>query len=759
MPLKSLNPDQREAVTAMGGPQLVLAGAGTGKTRVLTARIAHLIMEGGVRPENILAVTFTNKAAGEMRERITNMLGADAKGLWLGTFHSIGLRILRREGGYLDITPEFTVYNDDDQISLIKLVMKELGMNDKTFSPRAIQTRIDQAKNELIGPEDFLLNGKGAGGFFAEKVQRVYAKYQEMLKEMNAVDFGDLISGPVKLFRDKPEVLKKYQKKFVHILVDEYQDTNRAQYMFMNQIAEGHRNLCAVGDPDQSVYGWRGADIRNILDFQSDWPDAEIVRLEENYRSTKNILAAANSIIEKNEQRLEKTLWTGNDEGELAAHVETLDERDEARTITGLFKSILETESGLSYRDVAIFYRTNAQSRVFEEHFMREGIPYVVVGGLRFYERKEIKDALALLRSIANPTDAISFRRIINTPPRGIGKVTLDKIIGISRERGLTYLEAAREALKRGIVKEVKIGKFLEGFERFIRDEGGHTLGERTLRLIEDTGYMSMLVEEATEESLGRAENLHEFVSAIKDFELSLGENVPRESIEGELEFNEVAGEVNTLAAFLDHVALVSDMDSLKETKNSVTLMTLHSAKGLEFPVVFISGMEDGLFPHQRSLDSLEQMEEERRLCYVGMTRAKERLFLTGAASRSVFGETRFQTSSRFIDEIDPAFLNSIGPGKKGAGRRGSKEPYYTIDESQLDALDDNEPYLDPALGDIEAGGDPLGIGKRVIHPSFGKGVIRAREGTGEDAKVTVRFKGAIDKKLVVKYANLSFPC
>jgi DNA helicase-2/ATP-dependent DNA helicase PcrA len=760
MPINRLNPDQKEAVTALGGPQLVLAGAGTGKTRVLTTRIAHLIMEGGVDPQNILAVTFTNKAAGEMRERIEEMLGAAATGLWLGTFHSIGLRILRREGGYLDIAPEFTVYNDDDQISLIKLVMKELGMNDKSFSPRAIQTRIDQAKNELIGPDDYLLNGKGAGGFFAEKVQRVYAKYQKALREMNAVDFGDLLACPVKLFKEKPEVLEKYQKRFVHILVDEYQDTNRAQYMFMNQIAEGHRNLCAVGDPDQSVYGWRGADIRNILDFQTDWPDAEILRLEENYRSTKNILAAANSIIEKNEERLEKTLWTGNDEGELAAHVETLDERDEVRAITDLFKSVMDSGVKVSYRDVAVFYRTNAQSRVFEEHFIREGIPYVVVGGLRFYERKEIKDALALLRSVANPTDAISFRRIINTPPRGIGKVTLDKIIEISKASGLTYIEATREALSRGIVKEAKIGKFLKGFERFLRDSEGHTLSERTQKLIEDTGYMSMLVDEATEESLGRAENLHELISAIKDFELSLGVTVHPENAEGELSLGSMAGEVNTLAAFLDHVALISDMDSFKEEKNSVTLMTLHSAKGLEFPVVFIAGLEDGLFPHQRSLDSLEQMEEERRLCYVGMTRAKERLFLTSAASRTVYGETRFQTTSRFLDEINPDFLASIGRDGKGAGKRDSKEPYYTIDENQMDALgnDDNDPYLDPSFSDVDMDADPLSIGMKVKHPSFGNGVIRAREGSGEDAKVTVRFKG-IDKKLVVKYANLTFSC
>ncbi len=758
MPLKSLNPEQRDAVTALGGPQLVLAGAGTGKTRVLTTRIAHLIMEEEVRPEKILAVTFTNKAAGEMRERLVNMLGTGVTGLWLGTFHSIGLRILRREGSSLDIAPDFTVYNDDDQISLIKLVMKELGINDKAFSPRAMQSRIDQAKNELVGPEDYLLNAKGAGSFFAEKVQRVYAKYQEMLGEMNAVDFGDLLAIPVRLFEKEPKILKKYQERFVHILVDEYQDTNRAQYIFMNMIAEGHRNLCAVGDPDQSVYGWRGADIRNILDFQTDWPDASILRLEENYRSTKKILAAANSIIEKNEQRMEKTLWTGNDDGETVAHIEALDEREEVRIITDLFKSILDKEKGLTYKDIAIFYRTNAQSRVFEEHFIREGIPYVVIGGLRFYERKEIKDVLALLRSIINPTDAISFRRIINTPARGIGKVTLDKIIDIGKAEGITLLAAARVATERGIVKEARVGAFLKGFEDFIKDEGARTLAERTLKLVEDTGYMSMLIEEGTEESLGRAENIHELISAIKDFELSLGESVPSENGDGQLALDDPLGDGNILSAFLDHVALVSDMDSFKERRECITLMTLHSAKGLEFPVVFLSGMEEGLFPHKRSLESFDQMEEERRLCYVGMTRAKERLFLTSAASRSIFGETRFQTSSRFLDEIDPAFLDSTNSRGKGSG--APDEPYYTLDESQLDGLDSNEPCLDEFPDFVEGGSpsDRLSVGMRVLHPSFGNGVIRAREGTGDETKVTVRFRGTVDKKLIVKYANLSFP-
>ncbi|MBE9531883.1 MAG: UvrD-helicase domain-containing protein, partial [Proteobacteria bacterium] len=649
-------------------------------------RIAHLISEDKVRPENILAVTFTNKAAGEMRDRLTSMLGSEVRGLWLGTFHSIGLRILRREGSYIDIGSDFTVYNSDDQVSLIKLVMKELGLNDKSFSPKAMQNKIDQAKNELVTPDDYLLNAKGAGGFFAEKVQKVYAKYQEALKEMNAVDFGDLLAAPVRLFEKEPKILEKYQKRFIHILVDEYQDTNRAQYIFMNLIAEGHRNLCAVGDPDQSVYGWRGADIKNILDFQSDWPDATILKLEENYRSTKKILAAANSVIEKNEQRMEKTLWTGNEDGEMVAHIETLDEREEVRTITKLFKSILDAGKGLSYKDIAIFYRTNAQSRVFEEHFIREGIPYVVIGGLRFYERKEIKDALAFLRSVANPTDAISFRRIINTPARGIGKVTLDKIIDLGKIEGLTLLKSAREATNRGIVKEARIGGFLNGFESFIKDEGTRTLSERTLKLIEDTGYMAMLVEEGTEESLGRAENIHELVNAIKDFELSLGESVPSdgenalsEDSDGQFGFENPVDEINTLSAFLDHVALVSDMDSFKEKRECITLMTLHSAKGLEFPVVFLSGMEEGLFPHKRSLEDFDQMEEERRLCYVGMTRAKERLFLTSAASRSVYGVTGFQTNSRFIEEIDPAFLDSSsGRRRAKSSGGGGDEPYYT---------------------------------------------------------------------------------
>ena len=527
----------------------------------------------------------------------------------------------------------------------------------------------------------------------------------------------------------------------------------------MKMLAEGHRNLCAVGDPDQSVYGWRGADIRNILDFQNDWPDAATMRLEQNYRSTKKILAAANSIIEKNLQRLDKTLWTGNEEGEPVVHIETLDEREEARRITELFRGLLDGEGSLTYKEIAVFYRTNAQSRVFEEHFMREGIPYVVVGGLRFYERKEIKDVLAMLRSAANPTDAISFRRIINTPPRGIGKVTLEKIFTIGRETGLTLFDAAGEALSRGMLKKERLGGFLDGFDRFLKDSEGLTLSERTLRLIEDTGYMAMLMDEGSEESLDRAENIHELISAIKDYELArgttaagttaVGGSAVGSTVNEDIEDEEGALERKSLGAFLDHVALISDLDGYSETKNCVTLMTLHSAKGLEFPVVFLAGMEEGLFPHRRSLESFDEMEEERRLCYVGMTRAKQRLFLTSSASRSIFGESRFQTRSRFIDEIDPSHITSPDTGG-GNGGGASDEPYYTIDESQLDGLDYNDPFQDPAPIDGE-----FKVGMRVMHPSFGPGVVRAREGSGPDTKLTVAFRGGVVKKLVVKYANL----
>jgi DNA helicase-2/ATP-dependent DNA helicase PcrA len=751
--LKRLNPVQHEAVTYGDGPLLILAGAGSGKTSVLTSRIAYLIEHMGVDPSAIFAVTFTNKAAGEMSERLDSLLGGRARSLWLGTFHSLGLRILRTEAA---AGIAITVYGDDDQIALIKESMAALNIPDKAFNPRAVLNRINSAKNENIGPEEFVGYAKD---FMSERVAKIYTEYQRRLRKMGVLDFGDLICGPLKLFTEQPQILEKYQNRFRYILVDEYQDTNRAQYLLTNMLAKGSKNLFAVGDPDQSIYAWRGACIKNILDFQTDYPGATVLKLEQNYRSTQSILAAANSIIEKNTGRMEKALWTENPKGSPAHYEEALNEYEEARLMIRLLKR-LRDHSDTAYRDSAVFYRTNAQSRVFEESLIREGIPYVILGGTRFYDRKEIKDAIAYLRVVLNPNDSISFKRVINTPPRKIGKVTLGKIIDLGEERGVSLIEATKIACAEGRLNKTKAASFTEAIDSFVTDAATERLSELTLRLIEDSGYMMMLQDEGTDEAAERVDNLFELVSAIKDYER--------------------ANPDAALSDFLDHVALISDVDSFVTDAERLTLMTLHSAKGLEFKNVFMAGMEEGLFPHSRSADSPDELEEERRLCYVGMTRAKERLHLLSARQRSVYGETSYRLRSRFIDEIAPDFIehhneekhvyasridrgngvyvdrseyaaeNSFAnssdtytaPSDKGDAAGTGSDVYYTSDESQLDPT---------------GGGATLAwrTGMRVTHPAFGPGVIRAREGSGDETKLTVSFRNGVTKKLIVKYANL----
>src|SRR3990170_5807863 len=597
--LKSLNPTQHEAVTFGDGPLLILAGAGSGKTRVLTSRIAHLVLKNGILPESILAVTFTNKAAGEMRERLYSIIGENAKSVWLGTFHSLGLRILRRESRATGLKGDLTVYNDDDQLSLIKQVLSELNISDKVLPPKAVLGRINQAKNENIGPSAYAGH---VNDFFSERVAKVYGLYQKKLREMGCLDFGDLICEPINLMRQHQHIMDAYRNRFQYILVDEYQDTNKAQYLLTGILASGSRNLLAVGDPDQSIYAWRGADIANILDFEKDYPDATVLRLEQNYRSTRHILSAANSVIERNAKRLKKTLWTENHEGQPLLPEEARDEYDEARAVVRKLRARL-SEKSFSYKDCAVFYRTNAQSRVFEELLIREGIPYTIVGGVRFYDRMEIKDALAYLRIISNPNDSISLQRIVNKPPRGIGKATMDRVIAISNDLNIPLLEAFREAEDRKLLAKTRVKDFIEAYDSFRVHMGKMALHELALRLLEDAGYMMMWQEENTEEATERVENLFEFISAIKDFE--------------------AANPGAALSDFLDSVALISDIDNYEEKSDRLTLMTLHSAKGLEFKAVFLVGMEEGLFPHSRSADDPEQLEEERRLCYVGMTRAR----------------------------------------------------------------------------------------------------------------------------------------
>ena len=724
--LDKLNPTQREAATFGDGPLLILAGAGSGKTSVLTSRVAYLILEKGVDPKSILAVTFTNKAAGEMRRRLSALIGTRSSNLWLGTFHSIGLKILR---GALDGTRSLTVYDDSDQLTLIRQIMTELKMPDKSFSPRGVLTRISQAKNEEIDPEEYAAHARD---FFSERVARVYSEYQKRLRAMDAMDFGDLIVEPIRLLKKKTALLDQYRRRFAHVLVDEYQDTNKAQYSFTRLMASGTRNVFAVGDPDQSIYAWRGACIKNILDFEKDYDDATVIKLEQNYRSTKKILDAANSLIEKNSKRKKKQLWTDNPDGSPVMFEEADNEYHEARLMVKRLTEALKAAPNSGYRDAAVFYRTNAQSRVFEEQLIREGIPYAIVGGVRFYDRKEIKDIVAYLRVILNPSDAISFARAVNTPSRKIGKVTLDKVAALGASNCLNLFDALKEAQGRGLLNKTKAKVFIDAVDAFKEGSGTLALSELTLRLIEDSGYMMMLQDEATEEAYERVENLFEFVSAIKDFES--------------------AHPGASLSDFLDHVALISDIDSYEDSPDRLTLMTLHSAKGLEFNFIFITGMEEGLFPHSRSIDDRDELEEERRLCYVGMTRAKKRLYMFSSKQRSVWGETRYRLRSRFIDEIAPEFIDIVGEEARPAPVSNFKAPneiYYTNEESQLNDYD-----FDADAGAPSPSNGSWRIGMRVMHPAFGVGVIKDRSGTGEDTKLTVRFQGTGTKKLIVKYAG-----
>lgn len=738
--LKSLNPVQRQAVTFGDGPLLILAGAGSGKTRVLASRVAYLVNARGIPPENILAVTFTNKAAGEMRERLKRLIGFESSNLWLGTFHSLGLRIIRREMKAAGAATELTVYNDEDQLSIIKECMRALSINEKTFAPKAIAGRINEAKNSNIGPAEY---ANYATDFLSERVSKVYSLYQKRLREMGCLDFGDLICEPINLLKNNPKVLESYQQRFQYILVDEYQDTNKAQYQLTNMLASGTRNLLAVGDPDQSIYAWRGADISNILDFEKDYPDATVLKLEQNYRSTRNILSAANAVIQNNLKRLEKDLWTENPGGEQIVYEEAKDEYSEARTVIKKIKGLVGR--GTAYRDTAVFYRTNAQSRVFEEHLIREGVPYVIIGGVKFYDRREIKDSLAYLRIISNPNDLVSLQRVINTPPRGVGDVTLAKVKALAEQKAIPVFESFREALDKGLLAKTRVKEFIEAVDDFRIDIGRLSIHELALRLLEDSGYMMMWQEEKTDEAQERVENIFELISAIKDFE--------------------AANPDASLSDFLDHVALISDIDNYAEESDRLALMTMHSAKGLEFKVVFIVGMEDGIFPHSRSANNPEELEEERRLCYVGMTRAMERLFLSGARSRNVYGETRYQMRSRFISEIPEEYITFAGEDaserppytyngdetfsgkdsfKKPSQARGPDEVYYTNEGNQtLSCTDEFEPLA-------------WRVGMMVKHQTFGIGIIKQRAGTGDDTKLTINFKDAGIKKLVVRYANLT---
>ncbi|MFZ3072850.1 MAG: UvrD-helicase domain-containing protein [Thermodesulfobacteriota bacterium] len=764
--LKDLNAMQIEAAVFKDGPLLVVAGAGSGKTKLLTSRIAHLVRKRNVPADRITAVTFTNKAAEEIKERLRRLLGTAADSLWLGTFHSLGLKILKLEGHVIGLQSNLTVYDDDDQLKLVRLAMADLSISEKAFQPKAILARIDQAKNEHISPEEYAESHKG---FFEERVSLIYSLYQKKLREMNALDFGDLICVPLALFKKHPGVLERYRERFLHVLVDEYQDTNRAQYELVKALAGRHRNIFAVGDPDQSIYAWRGADIRNILEFEKDWVDATIMRLEQNYRSSSNILNAANSVIKNNSMRYEKKLWSENPDGEPVKYAECSDEHAEARNVASVIKDGIRKNSFASYKDFAVFYRTNAQSRVLEERLMTESIPYAIVGGMKFYERSEVKDAISYLRVLVNPKDSLSLRRIINTPARGVGSVTLNEIESIAKTLNITLFDAFKEGIQRGALKKPAQAGLFEAFERsreeLNKDE--KPIHEIAIKLLEETGYIGMWKEENTEDASNRLENIHEFISAIKDYE--------------------TRSLTPSLGEFLELVSLATAVDNYEDKTNRVTLMTLHSAKGLEFKTVFLTGLEEGLFPHQRSTGSLAELEEERRLFYVGMTRAKERLYLYSARVRTIFGMERFQTRSRFVDEISDEFIEKTSVGISAsrteksetgcprpmlrmgtpgwAGSRWNSEPRYEPCEDGYYATPEmlekpSKPEIDAPYYSMDAGSSELSganwkIGMKVAHPNFGSGVIKAKEGNGEAVKLTVVFPSAGQKKLIAKYANL----
>jgi DNA helicase-2/ATP-dependent DNA helicase PcrA len=715
--LGGLNPEQRRAVEATEGPLLVLAGAGSGKTRVLTHRIAYLIGVCGIPPEGILAVTFTNKAAGEMRERVQKLLGPGADGVWLSTFHSTCVRVLRRDIGHLGFSRGFAIYDQGDSLSLVKEAPRRHQLDPKAVDPRRMAWRIDQWKNAGIDP------GRAADAavdFEMRRAAEVYATYQRLLVDANALDFGDLLTRTTELFERFPEVLRYYQNRWQYVLIDEYQDTNRVQYQLVQQIAGEHRNLCVVGDPDQSIYAWRGADLRNILDFEEDYRDAEVVRLEQNYRSTRPILEGASGVIAHNVSRKEKTLYTDREGGEKIQLYEAQDDRGEAQFVVRQILSEAR-ERGRPWGHFAIFYRTNAQSRIFEEELLKYDVPYVVVGGVRFYDRAEVKDALAYLKLVVNPADAAALRRIVNRPARGIGRATLERAEDLAEAQGTTLLEGLRAFASQPDAPRTapRVRAFLQLLGELEDAVRGASALDAIGAALERSGYLAALERDGSPEAETRVENLRELLSAADDF--------GRES-----QGLDDVDERSELERFLDQVALVSDLDQYDRRDDCVSMMTAHTAKGLEYPVVFVVGLEEGIFPHAGSLRDDSGVEEERRLCYVAMTRAMERLTLTSARERLRFGSRTYGVASRFLREIPPESLaspaSSEGPAPDG-------------------------PTLDYSYGQEDS--PPLGPGLRVRHPVFGPGTVLATTGSGPAQKLRIRFERAGVKTIMVRYANL----
>ena len=709
--LRDLNPAQRQAVTHDGGPLLIVAGAGSGKTRVLTHRIAHLIRVRKVNPFSILAITFTNKAAGEMKERVGQLVGERLGGaMWVMTFHSACVRILRREGVRLGYKSTFTIYDDSDSERLIAYCLRDLDIDAKRFTPRTIKAAIGRAKDEMVDEEMFAAR---ADNFFDKQVADVYQAYQARLRQAQAMDFDDLILSVVHLFRLFPDALAAYQDRFQHVMIDEFQDTNGAQFELARLLAQRDRNICVVGDADQSVYAFRGADFRNVLRFEDEFPDARVIVLEQNYRSTQTILDAANAVIDRNMMRKPKNLWSDQGAGVPITRFHAESEQDEAMYVARAIEQLRE-EDERKYGDIAIFYRTNAQSRAIEEVFTRYGVPYRVIGSLRFYDRKEIKDAMAYLRLSINPSDEVSLKRVINTPKRGIGDQTVAVLERFAREAGLSISEAVDEVDAIDLAQRARsaVGGF-GSIMRVAREmaEANASPAEVLQQVLDSSAYIAELEAEKTVEAQGRVENLQELVGVADAY--------VRDNPEG------------GVRGFLEQVALVSDADEVVDDEGAVTMMTLHIAKGLEFPVVFITGMEEGVFPHMRSMTDPGQLEEERRLCYVGITRAKERLFLTHAWSRSLWGGTNYNPPSRFLHEI-PEHLVVVAGEEAEEGEtelvRGKAGP-------------------GPAI--------TVSVGEEVFHERWGRGVVVAVAGQGSNAEVTVHFADEGQKRLLLAYAPL----
>jgi DNA helicase-2/ATP-dependent DNA helicase PcrA len=746
--LANLNPVQREAVTHPGGPLLIVAGAGSGKTRVLTHRVAWLVREQGVSPFELLAITFTNKAADEMKSRVGALVGPVARRMWVSTFHSACVRILRRDAHHLGYGSGFTIYDQADAVRLTGYVLRDLDIDAKRFPPRVVHAAISQAKNEVLGVDAY---ADRAGSIYERRIAGVYREYQRRLRDANAMDFDDLLLVTVELFRRQPDVLAHYQERFRHILVDEFQDTNRAQNEIVVRLAQKHRNVCVVGDADQSVYRWRGADIRNILGFEDAFPDTTMIVLEQNYRSTQTILDAANAVIANNLLRKPKALWTEQVGGELIERYYAEDEHDEAGWVVDRMRRLHDSEH-YRWGDMAVFYRTNAQSRVLEEELVRRNVPYKVVGGPRFYERREVKDALAYLRAVVNPSDEVSLRRILNVPKRGVGDTSVARLEAWAAANGRSFDEALARAREAGVG-----GKALAGIAELVAllerlrtmASGPAAILERVL---DDTGYRSELEADGSIEAQGRLENVAELVGTARAFEEAMAE-AGDGADDGDGSGRPGEGEL--VQRFLESVSLVADADEADPDGSSVTLMTLHTAKGLEFDAVFMMGMEDGVFPHLRSIGEPDELEEERRLCYVGITRARRRLHLSHAWSRLLFGSTQYNRPSRFLEEI-PEQLTAMSESARARDR-------FARSRSGRDRI------VDTAMGRAPgrrfgnptpartSGAERLGlaVGDDVVHAKWGEGVVLEIVGAGDGAEAVIRFPGMGEKRLLLAWAPL----